>query len=104
MSKNCLLNAARHLLRERAQLGAEIRADDCTAAAAGWSSAERTMASPREGRPDRRKEDVSRARRRSRRRDPRRLGSAPAKPARGRQAHAQADAKAGVRAEKGGHG
>ena len=37
------------------------------------------------------------ARRRSRRRDPRRLGSAPARPARGRQAHAQADAKAGVR-------
>src|ERR1700739_3369418 len=28
--------------------------------------------------------------------DPRRLGSAPTKPARGRQAHAQADAKAGV--------
>jgi hypothetical protein len=36
------------------------------------------------------------ARRRSRRRDPRRLGSAPARPARGGQAHA----KAGVRAKK----
>src|SRR5271169_587094 len=61
-------------------------------------------ASRRDGRRDRGQADVSMARRRSRRRDPRRLGSAPARPARGRQAHAQADAKAGVRAKKGGHG
>jgi hypothetical protein len=60
------------------------------------------MASRRDGRPDRGQADVSMARRRSRRRDPRRLGSAPARPARCRQAHAQADAKAGLRAEKGG--
>src|ERR1700756_1513441 len=58
------------------------------------------MASRRDGRPDRKQADVSMARRRSRRRDPRRPGSAPARPARGRQAHAQADAKAGVRAKK----
>jgi hypothetical protein len=59
------------------------------------------MASRRDGRPDRGQADVSMARRRSRRRDSRRLGSAPARPARCRQAHAQADAKAGLRAEKG---
>ena len=80
---------ARYLLRERAQLGTEIRADDCTAAAAGSSSAERSMASRRDGHPDRGQTDVSMARRRSRRRDPRRLGSAPARPARCRQARTQ---------------
>ncbi len=72
---------ARHVLRERAQLGAEIRADDCPAAAAGSSSAERSMTSRRDGHPDRGQTDVSMARRRSRRRDPRRLGSAPSRPA-----------------------
>ena len=55
---------ARHLLRDRPELDAEVRTGDRATVASASSSAEQPMASGRDGGPDRRRADVSLARRR----------------------------------------
>src|SRR5438270_5056988 len=92
---------ARPLLRERPLLGIEIRTHDVATPSPASSSAERSLAPRRDGRPDRWQADVSLARGRPRRRDPRRAAAAPARPPRGRQADAQAAAKTRLRAKDG---
>ena len=71
---------ARHLLRERSQLGAQIRTGDRSGSAAVPSSTERSLASRRNGRPDREQAHVSVACRRPRGRGPRDPGPASSRP------------------------
>src|SRR5580704_8957279 len=68
---------ARHLLRNRTALGAEVRSRDRTTAASASPSAERSLASRRDGGADRRRADVSVACRRSREWGPRHADPAP---------------------------
>src|ERR1700720_4111944 len=56
---------ARHLLRNRTALGSEVRSRDRTTAASASPSAERSLASRRDGGADRRRANVSVACRRS---------------------------------------
>src|SRR6266550_4676117 len=94
---------ARHLLRNGAALGGEIRSRDRATAAPAASSAERSLASGRDGGADRREADVPLAGRRSRGRGPRPACPAPARLPGGAAADAQAAQEARLRAEIAGH-
>ena len=87
---------ARHLVRNRPELGAQVRTGDCSSATTAASSPERQMAPRRDGGSDRRHADVSLARRRPRRRSPRHAGPAPPRQPGSAAADAQASQKARV--------
>src|SRR4029077_15866120 len=98
-----LAERARHLLRNGAALGAEIRSRDRAPAAPAASSAERSLASGRDGGADRREADVPLACRRPRGRGPRPACPAPARQPGGAAADAQAAQEARLRTEIAGH-
>src|SRR5262249_49833166 len=85
---------ARHLLRNRPVLDAQIRTDDLATATPVPSAAERSLAPRRDGGADRGRADVSVARRRPRGRGPRHAGSAPTRQSGGAAADAQAPQEA----------
>src|ERR1700731_1676337 len=89
----------RHLLRNGATLGAEIRSRDRATAAPAAPSAEQPMAPGRDGGADRREADVPLGGRRSRGRGPRPACPAPARQPGGPAADAQAAQEARLRAE-----
>src|ERR1700738_4999622 len=76
----------------------KIRTGDRSGSAAVPSSTERSLASRRNGRPDRGQAHVSVACRRPRGRGPRDLGTASSRPVGGRQANAQVAPQTGLRA------
>src|SRR5689334_13104536 len=90
---------ARHILRNRPDLGPEVRTGDRATAATASSSAERPLASGRDGGPDRRRADVPVACCRPGGRGPRHAGSAPTRHPGGPETDAQAPQEAGLCAE-----
>src|SRR6516162_4493408 len=94
---------ARHFLRNRPVLGAEIRTDDRATATPSPSAAERSLAPRRDGNPDCWRADVPLAGRRPRGRGPRHAGSAPARYSGGAATDPQASQEARLCAEIAGH-
>src|SRR5256885_7529270 len=91
------------ILRNRPVLGAEIRTGDRATTAPLPSAAQQSLAPRRDGGADRRRADVSVARRRPRGRGPRHAGPAPTRQSGGAAADAQAAQEARFHAEIAGH-
>src|SRR6516162_679453 len=94
---------ARYLLRNGAALGAEIWSRDRAALAPASPSAERSLASRRDGGADRRQADVTVACGQSRGRGPRHAGAAPTRQPGGTTLDAQAAQEARLRTEIASH-